>query len=229
MIVFKEYTITQIRYLITFRLFWGFARMWTNDKQICMKGGFHENIGGITHELKRLICLHTSTPKNKEVSMKRFKNRRFGMAMVALALALAAFTIPNATAYACYGNSCRGLDPIAQGCSSDAHNANYATGYKAGVGTILVELRHSNVCRAFWSKATSQSGSRYMLGYIIELDTAYHYWYPTTSYSMYTSQLYTDMVSGTVNDVGFAHGYMATYYFQGPVQESWAYAGAYGH
>lgn len=85
------------------------------------------------------------------------------MAVVLAALSVVSAPTP-ASAATCYAGSCTGKDPRATGCDRDATNLGARNLYSStGSQVGKVELRYSQACRAAWARATSTSGSRYML------------------------------------------------------------------
>lgn len=107
---------------------------------------------------------------------------------ITLALAGALMAAPAAhAAGGCYGASCNGLDPAAEGCSGDAYTA-------ASVSTPqgFVELRYSRSCNANWARISNSSAGTWF--YAQDCNNGYNqqYWVP----SGYTSG-WTNMVDGT--------------------------------
>lgn len=79
---------------------------------------------------------------------------------LALCLTVVVATPVAASAAGCSGAGCTGKDPQVQGCNADAYTADEYTiaGRPADMGsnfgTLRVELRHSNACRARWIRLT---------------------------------------------------------------------------
>lgn len=71
------------------------------------------------------------------------------VAFTALAtVGVGASSAPPAFAGGCWGDSCTGQDPEAQGCSAQTIDSVYPPG-----GGSLVELRQSSDCYAAWARA----------------------------------------------------------------------------
>jgi hypothetical protein len=67
-------------------------------------------------------------------------------------------------AVGCKGTACNGLDPQAQGCSSDGRNLEeFFTGY------YRVELRYSNACTAAWTRATGDCDAGCLQDHIVQI------------------------------------------------------------
>lgn len=66
----------------------------------------------------------------------------------------------SALAAGCSRGGCTGKDPEVQGCSGDGRTvANFtAQDPTNGGGTVYVELRHSNTCKAKWLRVTMSAG-----------------------------------------------------------------------
>jgi len=56
----------------------------------------------------------------------------------------------------CYGSSCTGQDPIAEGCSSTVSTIDSVSG-----GSFVVNLRYSSACNAVWAQAVGVSSSQW--------------------------------------------------------------------
>lgn len=134
-------------------------------------------------------------------------------AVVSIVLALGAVTTPAVAATAasaaprvaipassvlhpgtgCYGSSCTGQDPVAEGCSSTVSTIDSVSG-----GTFTVNLRYSSACNAVWAQAVGVSSSQYageVLGYTNPSDM-----YPVVGYITGTPSAqgsYSRMVSFT--------------------------------
>lgn len=82
------------------------------------------------------------------------------LAVLVIALAGLVATPSTATAAGCSGTGCTGRDPQAQGCDADAYTAaEYSIIGRPGdmgynQGSLRVEVRHSNACRARWLRLT---------------------------------------------------------------------------
>lgn len=92
---------------------------------------------------------------------------------IVLILAVMLTIVPTGSANAaCSGSGCTGLDPSAQGCTSDAQTVGSYTG-SGSSGTVTGTLMYSPTCVANWAKATTSSGSRYVRAEV----TVYGYQY----------------------------------------------------
>ncbi|MFH9983394.1 DUF2690 domain-containing protein [Streptomyces sp. NPDC017179] len=107
--------------------------------------------------------------------------------MVATGVALAP-TAQAAPTAGCSGSRCKGLEPTAQGCASDAYTV---TSVSTSQG--LVELRYSPSCRANWARISNAAPGTWF--WVQQCNDGYseQYYVP----SGYTSA-YTYMVDGTV-------------------------------
>jgi hypothetical protein len=76
--------------------------------------------------------------------------RGFVTLLMAVGLSVAVAT-PAHAATSCWGTTCNGLDPSAEGCAADAKTIDNA--YTPG-GEVHVELRYSSACFATWTRYT---------------------------------------------------------------------------
>ncbi len=63
---------------------------------------------------------------------------------------------PPAYAVGCYGGSCTGQDPVAEGCATGAYTIDSFRYYGpiASLNGALLELRYSSACYAAWARVT---------------------------------------------------------------------------
>jgi hypothetical protein len=61
----------------------------------------------------------------------------------------------NSSAVGCVGRACTGLDPELMGCDRNARTVARARDHE---NIVLVELRYSKMCKAYWSRTTLRKG-----------------------------------------------------------------------
>lgn len=89
--------------------------------------------------------------------LNRIKAITGSLLLMATLLAGLVATAPSASAASCYGSSCTGKDPQAQGCASGAVTKSSFVGHwRNNIGKDpYVELRHSGACNARWVRVTA--------------------------------------------------------------------------
>lgn len=160
--------------------------------------------------------------------------RKLMFMLLALSLLSFGVLIPQDSAAACYGTSCRGKNPAvekdSQGrlCSTTAYTV-YGGYTKSGTnGTVRNELRYSTGCVSNWSRASvtaNNSNTKWLYAKVWEKP------YPSWNYYYYIggnplsvgSYCYTKMVSGTVTTVSFVG--ISSVSWSGPYNPSHQYEG----
>lgn len=103
------------------------------------------------------------------MSASRSHTRRVRKAVAAVAaLAALAVGVPLATATpaaaaTCFGSACAGADPQATGCYSDGQIKDARDFHEDGLD-LVIQLRYSPTCNAFWTRAVAGTGLSYDFG-----------------------------------------------------------------
>lgn len=100
---------------------------------------------------------------------------------IGLILIVMLAAMPSGSAAAsCSGSGCDNLDPVAQGCTSNAFQVGAYT-YNYGIsGSVTGALWYSNNCNSNWAVATSNSGTRYVRAEILVYKYHWNWAYSTS-------------------------------------------------
>lgn len=120
------------------------------------------------------------------------RRKRFFRLLLATALVTGIYlpaTATSAFAASCYASSCTGLDPISEGCSSDARTIYQKTGVGRW-GSGILELRYSTNCAAAWAKVYDDGSDNGDVAWVTNTQG----WTITQPVDFWGGDAYTDMV-----------------------------------
>jgi hypothetical protein len=160
--------------------------------------------------------------------------KRLAYFMVVLSFVSAISFLPQKSAAACSGTSCRGLDPAIERdsygrlCSVTAHTVYGGYSRTGTNGRVKNELRYSTGCVSNWSRASvlaNNANTKWLYAKVWEKPSpGWNYYYHIYGNPLGVgSYCYTNMVSGTVTTISFVGISSVSWY--GPYNPDHQYEG----